>query len=327
MIKQITIKENNIINFFEKSFEKRELSKDTVIQNEDKTFQAFFIKDSIEPIEIWIKDKFYYSLERSIKSKDNFSETEIKEITLNSKDLKTTAQIFECFGTPKIFPFQLYKNCYLNEFIPRFVNKQFKDKNLNNTEKFCLALINKNPFTFSSLEEACQFLSKVDYGTFNNMLYFPNGHISKVKDTFITNGHISKVEDTFLINFETSLYSFKEKIELFKIVYNHLDNFQIFDFECFVNQISVKDNLIKSEYMPNILKELGKKIVVTKRLNKNDFKTLKKLSIDLNKEINYNVLFENVSFVINNNVLEIKNNSNNINFDFLNKTFKNIKIS
>ena len=74
--------------------------------------------------------------------------------------------------------------------------------------------------------------------------------------------------------------------------------------------------------MPNILKELGKKIVVTKRLNKNDFKTLKKLSIDLNKEINYNVLFENVSFVINKNVLEIKNNSNNINFDFLNKTFK-----
>ena len=41
MIKQITIKENNIINFFEKIFEKRELSKDTVIQNEDKTFQNY----------------------------------------------------------------------------------------------------------------------------------------------------------------------------------------------------------------------------------------------------------------------------------------------
>ena len=310
----ITIKENNIINFFEKSFEKRELSKDAVIQNEDKTFQAFFIKDSIEPIEIWIKDKFYYSLERSIKSKDNFSETEIKKITLNSKDLKTAAQIFECFGTPKICPFQLYKNCYLNELIPRFVNKQFKNQNLNNTEKFCLALINKNPFTFSSLEEACQFLSKVDYGTFNNMINFPNGYISKV-------------EDTFIINFENSFHSFKEKIDLFKMVYNYLDNFQIFDFECFINKINVKDNLIKPNNMPNILKELGKKIVVTKRLNKNDFKTLKKLSIDLNKEINYNVLFENVSFVINNNVLEIKNNSNNINFDFLNKTLKNIKIS
>lgn len=57
--------------------------------------------------------------------------------------------------------------------------------------------------------------------------------------------------------------------------------------------------------MPNILKEFGQKIVVTKILNKNDFKILKQLSIDLNKEIIYNVLFEKFSFVINKNIIKI----------------------
>lgn len=38
-------------------------------------------------------------------------------------------------------------------------------------------LKNKNTLNFSSLEEACKLLSKVDKVIFNKMINFPNGYI------------------------------------------------------------------------------------------------------------------------------------------------------
>lgn len=141
-------------------------------------------------------------------------------------------------------------------------------------------------------------------------------------------GYISKAYDTFIIHIEnSSSYSFSQKIELFKTAYKYLDSFQIFDFEASACKIKAKDGLIKTENMPNIISGLGKRIAVTKRLNKNDFSALKKLSIKLGKEIYYNVLFEPAYFIIDGNTLEIRNNLGGKNFDFLERTFKNIRTS
>ena len=141
-------------------------------------------------------------------------------------------------------------------------------------------------------------------------------------------GYISKAYDTFIIHIEnSSSYSFSQKIELFKTAYKYLDSFQIFDFETSACKIKAKDGLIKTEGMPSIISGLGKRIAVTKRLNKNDFSALKKLSIELGKEIYYNVLFEPAYFVIDRNTLEIRNNLGCKNFDFLERTFKNIRTS
>lgn len=141
-------------------------------------------------------------------------------------------------------------------------------------------------------------------------------------------GYISKAYDTFIIHIEnSSSYSFSHKIELFKIAYKYLDSFQIFDFETSACKIKAKDGLIKTENMPNIISGLGKSIAVTKKLNKKDFSALKKLSIQLGKEIYYNALFEPACFVIDGNTLEIRNNLGEKNFDFLERTFKNIRTS
>ena len=141
-------------------------------------------------------------------------------------------------------------------------------------------------------------------------------------------GYISKAYDTFIIHIEnSSSYSFSQKIELFKTAYKYLDSFQIFGFETSACKIKAKDGLIKTENMPGILKGLGKRIAVTKRLNRKDFSALKKLSIKLGKEIYYNVLFEPAYFITDGNTLEIRNNFGGKNFDFLERTFKNIRTS